>query len=59
MTVVGNLKGAPIGLTADLTAKLVGDRPAYGKGIAHLPIEGTLASPERDDVDWIGGGLDF
>ena len=32
------LKPAPFALTPALVAKLVGDRPAYGKGIAHLPV---------------------
>ncbi|MBD3728732.1 MAG: hypothetical protein IE933_03420 [Sphingomonadales bacterium] len=35
---MSNLKPGPIFLTPELTAKLVGDRPAYGKGIAHLPF---------------------
>jgi hypothetical protein len=33
-----NLKPAPLGLTSDLTAKLVGDRPAYGKGVVRVPF---------------------
>ncbi|NCP19037.1 MAG: hypothetical protein GW855_07760 [Erythrobacter sp.] len=33
-----NVKPAPPGLTEGLVAKMVGDRPAYGKGIAHIPI---------------------
>jgi hypothetical protein len=39
----GNLKTPPLALTPGLVAKLVGARPALGKGIAHLPIEGTAA----------------
>lgn len=39
---MGNLKQAPLHLTEGLTAKLVGDRPAFGKGVARLPIEGKL-----------------
>ncbi|MEL7784088.1 hypothetical protein AAG607_13760 [Citromicrobium bathyomarinum] len=35
---MGNLKSAPIGLTEGVVAKLVGDRPAYGKGVTHVPI---------------------
>ncbi len=53
------LKPAPLALTGDLVAKLVGDRPAYGKGIAHLPLEGTVCCAEPDDIDWMGGGLLF
>lgn len=34
----GNLKPAPLPLTGDLVAKLVGDRPAYGRGIRHVPV---------------------
>jgi len=33
-----NLKPAPLGLTSDLTAKLIGDRPAYGNGVTRVPF---------------------
>ena len=33
-----NLKPAPLSLTPAVTAKLVGDRPAYGKGVVHVPL---------------------
>lgn len=39
---VGNLKPAPLFLSVELVAKLVGDRPAYGKGVERLRIEGQL-----------------
>lgn len=45
----GNLKSAPLPLTAALVAKLTGDRPAFGKGIARLPIEGTVNEPRWCD----------
>ena len=35
---MGNLKPAPIGLTEGTVAKLVGDRPAYGKGVIRVPM---------------------
>lgn len=35
---MGNLKPAPLFLSTDLVAKLVGDRPAFGKGIARVPF---------------------
>lgn len=35
---MSNLKPAPLGLTEGTVAKLVGDRPAYGKHIVRLPI---------------------
>lgn len=63
---VGNLKPAPLALTADVVAKLVGDRPPFGKSIVHLPNEGKVccrvaceAADEPDDIDWMGGGLLF
>lgn len=43
----GNLRDAPLALTPALVAKLTGDRPAYGKGIMHLPIEGKLVDRPR------------
>jgi len=55
----GNLKPAPLPLTGDLVAKLTGVRPAFGKGVVHLPIEGSTAEIEADDIDWIGGGLEY
>ena len=41
----GNLKPAPLALTPALVGKLAGDRPAYGAGIAHLPLEGKVNEP--------------
>ena len=38
-------------LTPALVAKLTGDRPAYGKGITHLPIEGKLVDRPRRSED--------
>lgn len=38
---MSNLKPAPLPFTPDLVAKLVGDRPAYGKGIVRVPVEGA------------------
>lgn len=59
----GNLRPAPLALSADLVAKLAGDRPPFGKGVVHLPIEGSVcccaACRPEDDVDWMGGGLLF
>jgi len=63
----GNLRPAPLALTPALVAKLVGDRPAYGKGIVHVPFEGKVCccigceprQPEPDDIDEIGGGIAF
>ena len=43
-----NLKPAPIGLTESVVAKLTGDRPAYGKGVVRVPIEGALVDRPRD-----------
>ena len=34
-----NVKPAPLGLTEGVVAKMVGDRPAYGRGVVHVPIE--------------------
>lgn len=48
---MSNLKPAPMPLTADLTAKLAGDRPAFGKGIVHLPIVGKLIDRPRRSQD--------
>jgi hypothetical protein len=45
-----NLKPAPLGLTTAVTAKMVGDRPAVGKGVVHVPLEGRL-------VDQAKGGI--
>ena len=45
---MSNLKPAPIALTPELVAKLVGDRPAYGKGLVRLPIEGKLGVSPTD-----------
>ena len=36
---MSNLKPAPLFLNEGTVAKLVGDRPAYGKGVIHVPIE--------------------
>lgn len=50
---MSNLKPAPLPLTEALTSKLAGDRPAFGHGIVHLPIEGKLIDRPRqpDAVD--------
>lgn len=48
---MGNLKPAPLPLTPALAAKLAGDRPAFGMGIARLPIEGTLVDRPRRSED--------
>lgn len=37
----GNLKPAPLDLTPAVTAKLIGDWPAYGRGIARIPVLDT------------------
>ncbi len=34
----GNLKPAPLSLTPAVVAKLLGDQPAYGRGIARVPF---------------------
>ncbi len=39
---MSNLRPAPLALTPAIVAKIVGDRPAYGKGITHIPLEGVL-----------------
>jgi hypothetical protein len=39
---MANLKPAPLHLTEAVTAKLVGDRPAFGKGVTHLALKGKL-----------------
>jgi hypothetical protein len=44
---LGNLRPAPLALTPGLVAKLVGDRPAYGRGIAHIPLHGRLVDQCR------------
>ncbi|ALG60875.1 MULTISPECIES: hypothetical protein [Citromicrobium] len=35
---MSNVKPAPIGLTEGVVAKMVGDRPACGKGVIHVPV---------------------
>jgi len=35
---MSNVKPAPIGLTESVVAKMVGDRPAYGQGVIHVPM---------------------
>lgn len=45
----GNLKPAPFALTPALVGKLLGDRPAYGAGIARLPIEGVLVDRSANE----------
>ena len=45
---MSNLKPAPLPLTPDVVAKLAGDRPALGKGIIHLTIEGKLRDRSPD-----------
>jgi len=35
---MSNLKPAPLGLSESVVAKMVGDRPAYGQGVIHVPI---------------------
>lgn len=44
---MSNLKPAPISLTASVTAKLTGDRPAYGKGVTRIPVETGLVDQAR------------
>ena len=44
---MSNLKPAPFSLTGDVVAKLVGDRPSYGKGIVRVPFEGTIGSRRK------------
>lgn len=50
---MANLKPAPLFLAPGLVAKLVGDRPGYGKGVERLRMEGKLVdrprSSEPDD----------
>lgn len=36
---MSNLKTAPLSLTPDVAAKLLGDQPGYGKRIKRVPIE--------------------
>lgn len=47
----GNLKAAPLALTPALVAKLTGDRPAFGRGIVRVPIEGKLVDRPRLSED--------
>ena len=35
---MSNLKPAPLGLNENVVAKMVGDRPAYGQGVVHVPM---------------------
>lgn len=44
---MGNLKPAPIFLTESVVAKLCGDQPAYGAGIARVPVEGVKVDQPR------------
>lgn len=44
---MSNLKRAPLPLTGELVAKLVGDRPAYGKGLTYLLIRKAAADGAR------------
>jgi len=48
---VSNLEPAPFFLTSAVVAKLAGDRPAFGKGIAHLPVEGKLVDRPRPSAE--------
>lgn len=48
---MGNLKPAPFSLTPAVVEKIVGDRPAYGTGIARLPI----ASPPPKQHETMSG----
>lgn len=48
---MSNLKPAPFALTPALTAKLAGDRPAYGAGIVRVPIAGKLVDRPRRSED--------
>ncbi|MEL7754037.1 hypothetical protein VO57_008710 [Citromicrobium bathyomarinum] len=45
---MSNVKPAPIGLTEGVVAKMVGDRPAYGKGIVRVPIV-PVSKGDRSD----------
>lgn len=44
---MSNLKPAPFSLTGDVVAKLVGDRPAFGKGVVRVPFQGKIGSPRK------------
>jgi hypothetical protein len=47
---MSNLKPAPFPLTGDLVAKLLGDRPALGKCVVHLPIAEKKCTERSDDA---------
>lgn len=60
----GNLKPAPFSLTPEVTGKLTGDRPAYGKGVTHVPLEGVLedgvrGSDARRQISTAAGKIDL
>ncbi len=47
---MSNLKPAPLAFTPELVAKLVGDRPAYGRGITRIALEGRVGPPEAKGI---------
>jgi len=47
LTGMANLKPAPLHLTSALVAKLTGDRPAYGKGVVRIPLQGELVDQPK------------
>lgn len=48
---MSNLKPAPLPLTPAVAAKLTGDRPALGRGVVHLPIEGKLVDRPKGSAN--------
>ena len=48
---MANLKSPPLFLDEALTAKLAGDRPAYGRGVARLPLKGKLVDRPKGGRD--------
>lgn len=47
---MSNVKPAPIGLTEGVVAKMVGDRPPFGRGVIHVPIEHYTRCGECDQL---------
>ncbi|MGB3166017.1 MAG: hypothetical protein WBA68_04490 [Alteraurantiacibacter sp.] len=48
---MGNLKTAPLALTPAVVTKIVGDRPAIGKGVTHVPLKGKLVDRPKGGED--------
>jgi len=47
---MSNVKPAPLGLTEGVVAKMVGDRPAYGRCVVHVPIAPFERCSECDQL---------